>query len=541
MIQRLTGTLLALACVAPALAELKVISVDPPPHSASTPTRFPITVTFDRPVDSATVTPASFWAFGRQSGDAAGAITLLDGGVRMRLTPDRRFAAGETVIVLLSSALRAADGSAIRVTGYSWLFGTRVRSGPSAFTQIDVFSTNLPAGASSRPYGGLGGDLDLDGWLDFVIVNEDTNDVRVCMNLDDGSGLFGDILTPTHGVGAVPSPSDSGDFNRDGQFDVTVSNRDSAQVSVLLGDGDGTFAPAQNIGVGSAPLGIVSIDVDGDGDLDIVNANRTTSNMSVLLNNGAGVFGAPTFYEGGVSGERALASADMNEDGLIDLVVGGITNQRISVNLSNGDGTFTALPSVPAGGAVWMVSVADVNGDGHVDVASGNSSTNNAVILLGNGVGGLAASQTLATDPFTLAVDFCDAEGDGDPDLLTSSYSGDWRLFRNNGAGVFTFDREFNAVISASCAIAMDIDNDRDMDLMMVDEEADTVAIWKNSGTTLPGDTDGDCDVDLADLSSLLESFGCAGVSCSPDIDDDGDVDLADLSDLLEDFGTSCP
>ena len=136
------------------------------------------------------------------------------------------------------------------------------------------------------------------------MVNEDHR--RLCgvfMNEADGTGSFADFAQPTYGVGNRASPSEAADFNRDGHADIAVANIDDNTISVVLGNGDGTFAPQQTIPVGSTPRGIAVLDMDGDGDADIVNTNRGSSTLSVHVNNGSGVFGAPTTIQGGVNGE----------------------------------------------------------------------------------------------------------------------------------------------------------------------------------------------------------------------------------------------
>ena len=101
-----------------------------------------------------------------------------------------------------------------------------------------------------------------------------------------------------------------------------------------------------------------------------------------------------------------------------------------------------------------MLVVGDVDGDGHEDVSAANGMSNNGAILTGDGSGGLSAPQVYSTDPFAIATDLGDLDGDGDLDWIVSSFSGDWQLYLNDGAGAFTFDRDFPAPQAASCSLS---------------------------------------------------------------------------------------
>jgi hypothetical protein len=470
-----------------ASAQLTVVSVSPTPRTVVAERNAPIEIRFDRPVNTATVAPMqSFWAFGKWSGSAAGAITFSESDTVVTLTPDRPFSAGENVMVILSHDIEGADASALRAGGYSFQFWTKTVRNVMNFDDVQTLSTRTSPTAATQAYGGFASDLDGDGFLDLSIVNEITADVRVFLSRADNTATFDGFLTPTNAVGPRASPSETSDFNRDGHVDACVANINDNTVSILLGDGDGTFAPQQKVTVGFAPRGIAVLDVDGDGDIDIVNSNSGSNNLSLLLNNGSGVFGAATFFDGGVVNEWALAAADMNNDGMLDLVVAGNTSnvslQRVAVNVSNGDGTFTAPSVQNSDGRSWMLVLGDVSGDGNEDVAVINSLDNRGAILFGDGAGNLAAPQRYATDPFGLASDVGDMDGDGDLDWITSSFSGDWYLHRNTGAGVFSFDRTFPAPQASSCALMFDADNDADLDLALIDEVADVVIIMQNSG-----------------------------------------------------------
>lgn len=519
---------------------LTVTGVQPAGSALDVPVNMPISVTFDQPVDSRSVSSMSFWAFGRWSGTAIGTHSFSNGNQTVTLTPDQPFSPGESVMVILSHDLRAMDGSPLRSAGYSWQFWPRAQSAPRQFAQIDSMSTRTVPTVSTRSYGGIGADLNRDGWLDLTIVNEDSADLRVFMNLADGSGLFDDFIQPPFPVGDRASPSEPSDFNRDGLVDICVANINVNSVSILLGNGDGTYAPQQLVAVGVAPRGIAVLDADGDGDIDIVNTNASSSTMSILLNDGNGVFSAATFFEAGAANEWALAAADMNEDGILDLVIGARNAQSVLVNKGNGNGTFTNISIRPGVGLVWMLNAGDVNGDGHCDVVTANSQSNHGAILLGSGTGQLAAPTLIPTDAFPLGSDIADLDGDGDLDWVTSSFNGDWRVFVNNAAGGFTFDQEINAPSAASCAIPLDFDNDGDVDLALVDELADVVILMKNSGTISDGDIDRDGVVDVNDLLAVIGAWGpCPALpaACPADTNLSQAVDVADLLTVINNWG----
>ncbi len=505
--------------------QLTVTNVEPPARTVTAAVDSPIVVHFDRPIEPGSVTAlGSFWAFGKWSGTVSGAFSFSNGNQSVTLTPDQPFSPGEMVMVILSHDLEAMDGTFLRSAGYSFQFWTASAPASMDFTEIDVLSTNVGL-ESSRPYGGNATDLNNDGWLDISTVNEDTNDIRVLLNSADGLGSFDDVLTPiTATTGGVPSPSEPSDFNRDGNADFCTANTQNSSVSIVLGNGDGTFGPQQFIVVGSTPRGIAVLDADGDGDIDVVNTNNGSGTLTIMLNDGTGTFSGPTSFDGGGTSEWGLAAADLDEDGILDLVVG--CQNEVIVHRGNGDGTFSIVSENAHSGRAWMLVTGDVDNDGHEDVALVN--TSNGLILHGDGTGDLGAADTYPTDPFSLATDLGDLDGDGDLDWVNASFGGDWFMYTNDGDGTFTFDREFLAPANASCALAMDIDNDGDLDLALIDEIADTVSIWSNGGPNVQPDC-----VDLSDCADVngddIRDDNCIWWACIDGVCAGTDVPFADM------------
>ena len=461
---------------------LALTATQPARHALAAPAAGVISLHFDRALDPLTVPPVgtSVGVFGKHTGVPAGTFSLASGDRELRFTPAAPFSAGEEVVVMVSHDVRAADGSAMRPGGHTFVF--RVATAPAGFdlAEIQELSTSGPMSPNTRIYGGQGCDANEDGALDLCIVSENTSDIRVFLNQDSGHGTFDNFLTPPIQVGTTPSPNENADFNGDGFIDIATANY-SGTVSVVLGNGDGTFQPGQHYSVGGWSVGLAVLDVDGDGDIDIAAGSLQGNHIALLLNDGTGAFGAATTFDGG-PGEYGLTAADMNNDGIMDLVVGASWVAQIRVHLGDGLGGFTPGGVAPSGGVGWMVVCGDLNGDGNMDVTSANGGTANASILLGDGQGQLAPAVLHPTPGHTTATDLGDLDGDGDLDWIVSVFGGGvWHVYENDGLGTFTLRTVYPANANPACAVVLDIDNDRDLDLVLLDEITNTITVMENS------------------------------------------------------------
>ncbi len=471
------STLAAALCAGSAFAQLSVTAVQPQHHASNQAPNTAIVVDFDRAVDATTLN--QFRAYGSICGPVSGVFTLSNGGARVTFTPRRPFGAGEVVQLNLSDSLRAADGSFLRAQGFSSAFRAIAAPADMAFTSIA--SWDADPGTFARIYGAQVCDFDGDEYSDIALICENTSDVRVFLSDADSSGSFGAMVGTPNVTGSTPSPNENADLNDDGEIDVVTCDTAGDSVSVLLGNGDGTFQAAVVYPMGSGPHGMALLDVDGDGDIDVMSANTGSENLALRRNNGDGTFGPVSFLASGVSGTWAMAAGDMNGDNITDVVVGGRFSTDVRVHLSNGDGTFSMQPAAATGGQTWMIVLGDVNGDRKLDVASANGPTGNGAILLGNGAGGLGAAAVVPGAGQMVATDLGDLDGDGDLDWVLSSFGGGrWTIYRNNGAGGMALQQTIFATSNPACAAILDIDRDGDLDLALLDEIADTCTILEN-------------------------------------------------------------
>jgi len=178
-----------------------------------------------------------------------------------------------------------------------------------------------------------------------------------------------------------------GDLNGDGKPDLVTANYGSNTVSVLLGDGNGTFGAKSDFATGSNPYSVAIGDLNGDGKSDLAVTNEHDGTVSVLLGHGDGSFGPRTDFATGPY-PHAVAIGDLNGDGKPDLAVANYYFDTVSLLLGHGDGNFEAKADYGVGVEPTSAAIGDLNGDGKPDlvVANQNSSTISALLNTGAGI-----------------------------------------------------------------------------------------------------------------------------------------------------------
>jgi hypothetical protein len=382
-------------------------------------------------------------------------------------------------------------------------------NGDGSFQQ----AVNYAAGSSPRSV--AVGDFNGDGKLDLAVANS-----GVSVLLGNGDGTF--QTARNFPAGSTPLSVSVGDFNGDGKLDLAVANYDhfgSGTVSVLLGNGDGSFGSARSFAAGTRPFSVAVGDFNGDGRPDLAVTNRDSDNVSVLVANGDGSFQQAVNYAAG-SSPRSVAVGDFDGDGLLDLAVANFGSDNVSVLLGNGDGTFQTAQSYAAGSHPWSVAVGDFNGDGLPDLAVAHTGSANVSVLLGNGDGSFQTARNFPAQG-TNSVAVGDFNGDGFLDLVTTG-----SVLLGNGDGSFQAARNFPTGSAPQSVAVGDFNGDGLLDLAVANNRSNDVSVLLGNGdgtfqatrnfpagiapwSVAVGDFNGDGLLDLAVAGSYCDYGSC--------------------------------
>ena len=351
-----------------------------------------------------------------------------------------------------------------------------------------AFSFGIPSSpvTGKTPSSVAAADLNGDGIPDVVTGNSDADTLTIL--LGGGGGRFTEAPGSPVATGSAPSRVAIGDFNSDGKLDLAETNYNSGTVTILLGNGDGTFTSALNspVAVGRGTLSVAVGDFSGDGILDLATANVVDNTVTILLGNGNGTFSQAANSPQRVVGSSpsSVAVGDFNRDGKLDLVVAVVGPNNVSILLGNGDGTFTEAANSPVGVGLtpYSVAVADFNGDGIPDLVTANDAGVNGnpgtvTILLGAGDGKFteATGSPIPVGINPLIVEAGDFNADGKVDLaVTNESDNSVTILLGDGDGAFTAAPSVHtpAGVSPLAVTAADFDGDGVDDLAVTDTDS---------------------------------------------------------------------
>ena len=422
----------------------------------------------------------------------------------------------------------------------------------SATTHAAMFRGYAPYenyAVGNGPYDIVVADFDGDGAKDIAVTNasQSATGDSVSILLGNGDGTFG--AANTYAVGWGPFTIEGADFDGDGDIDLSIANANDRNIVVLFGNGDGTFFIHQTHPFIGASWGVIfahtAADFDGDGDTDLAMIMLTPNIVVVLPNDGTGTFSSPQTVDTLPGFPVDLEPGDFDGDGDIDIAVaygaGLFYGDTIRVLRNDGDATFSTRRESAVSGHDLVAPPADFNGDGILDIAMNTSSNPGGFITvaLGNGAGRfLAATNYSVNNPTGITTS--DLDLDGDIDLVVTNYSpyNTVSVMLGAGDGTFANPEPFAVTGGPQSPAAADLNGDSLPDLVTANFTGDSISILISVGCQ--GDLNGDDSVDLTDLAILLSDFDCQGANCVGDVDGDGDTDLQDLAVLLSVFGAPC-
>ena len=213
------------------------------------------------------------------------------------------------------------------------------------------------------------GDFNGDGIADLVAADS-SGSGTITVLLGRGNAQFS-ALTPVSIN--FPSSIAVADFDSDGRVDLAITNAKLNQVTVLLGNGDGTFLAAAGspYSTGNDPVYVTIADFNADGNPDIAVANNGSANATVLLGDGAGNFTpSPGSPLAAGNGPVWLVAADPDGTGAVTLAIVNAADASVTAMVGNTDGTFTTVPGSPFKSPATSLSalvMEDLTNDGRLD------------------------------------------------------------------------------------------------------------------------------------------------------------------------------
>jgi len=290
-------------------------------------------------------------------------------------------------------------------------------------------------------------------------------------------------LFATYPVGKNPTSVTTADFNRDGVTDLITTNIGDDSLSILFGNGDGSFKEQQRLLVSVEPRALALYDYNGDGQTDIAVACAGSDQVVLFLGLLNGRFAEGHRYPVQRT-PVSIAAGDLNGDRKPDLAV-ALRNDKIAIFLGAGDGTFTPGPRYEYGDTPTSIAVADLDHDGRLDllVTNGGPMSNAVTVWTGNGDGSFRDPVDYKTGKSPLGVSFADFNRDRKTDLLVINGERDsFVVFLGSGNGTFQDGKESGADAGPVGGTAGDFDGDGATDVAIVNIQSGNLSILFGRG-----------------------------------------------------------
>lgn len=341
---------------------------------------------------------------------------------------------------------------------------------------VAAFAPDVRYAVDADPERIATGDFNHDERPDIAVANQNSATVSVLLN--NGNGTM--QAATTYNLDTQPHGITVGDYNRDGNLDIAVSSYGTKMAVILLGNAQGGFGTATGYGSGSNGAGISTADFNHDSAPDLVIADSGHDTMLVLLNNGSGGFGAGTSYDlDWIPSDVAVG--DFNRDGNMDVAASNEFSDDVSVRLGTATGTFGAVQNYGVGAAPESILVGDFNNDNNPDFATSSGDNGKISVRLGNGSGGFAAPAHYPAGNGSMSIGQGDFNNDGKIDLAAASAPGSLVVLLGNGNGTFGGPQTFD-VGSGPVAVAVaDFNGDSRPDVAVSNNASNNVSVLINS------------------------------------------------------------
>ena len=492
----------------------QVVSTYPQPLSSSAGTTDSIVVVFSDPMNDLTFDNGSFVVAGSQSGLIAGAFSYNPLTRAVTFSPSSSLAAGEFISVILTDEIESAVGEALP-GGYSFTYNVIVGGGSGEY-MIDDTTYTIGLNAT----GIVATDLNDDGITDLVTSNFDTDNISVLEGNGDGT-FKRHTLFP---VGGSPSDIVTADFNRDGSVDIATSNAADDNVSILFGNGDMTFEPRTDFAAMNYPSCLTAADFNNDGFVDLSLTSQSSNMLGILFNDSTGGFGPITTYPLG-SQSHGLAVGDFNGDGLLDIVTADSGDDLFRIFINQGGGVFVQTLSGGAGDGPWDVATADFNSDIACDfvLVDRLPVANNVRPMINNGFGTVFAPGNLHPSSYFLPfyVKTADINADRAADIITANFTHkSVASIFNNGIGEFWESSAVNIPYRPTGLCTGDFDLDGDLDIAAVSSDSNFIVLLFNRDCY---DSDGDGFGDPGHPNNICAVDNCPSIANPDQLDTDLD------------------
>ena len=335
-------------------------------------------------------------------------------------------------------------------------------------------------------------DFDGDQRIDIAAPGysstDDSRPSSVFIFHQQGGGVFRPpIRVPS---GTLPLGLAAADLDRDGHPDLVVSNRNSRDIHVLLGDVPQGFRKQRPVGLESPPIGIAPGDLDLDGLPDVAVVTFQSEVIELLRNRGGGAFEREPAVRTG-AGPSKIKCLDMDGDQKADLITSNPWSRSVSVLVNRGHWSFERT-DYPLGMVPWGFDTADVNGDGRPDVEVAMTSASEAFIGIyrNQGAGLLGAVDAHRVEFAVGAVVGGDFNGDRWPDLVAAGGESFVCFLANRGDGTFGDPVSVGGAEKPGMIAAADLNGDGLLDLALTSVAAEgriTTLLGDGKGSFRPG------------------------------------------------------